>query len=295
MIFYPILQPVILIVLSVIKMCRMILALGKVDTSRIIDAAIKMALDQTLLHEYNQKHGMGSWQHDDGWGLAYLDEHNQWIVNKSTTVIFKDKKIEPFRKINTRLLLLHVRKSSGSNKSILNTHPFVVKDLLLETDTPETCLFCHNGSINEEIYYDQSKYHLSGQTDSEKLFYSILTDLNNNINEKKKNNEKKNENNNEKNNKNNKNLVKAIRNNFERYQKLNGTNLILSKNNQSIVAVRKNKAPIYYQMYIGKTKDSLIFSSEKLPFAEFKWQPLEQGDIVIIDHKTLTYTVDKEI
>src|SRR3989338_8822247 len=85
-------QPVTLKVVSMIKMCRMILALGKVEAGRIIDATIKMALDQTALHEYNQKLGLGSWLHADGWGLAYLDKHNHWIVNKSTTAIFKDKK-----------------------------------------------------------------------------------------------------------------------------------------------------------------------------------------------------------
>lgn len=167
--------------------------------------------------------------------------------------------------------MLHIRKKAGSGKSIRNTHPFVAENLIVETNTPETYLFCHNGSIEEKITYDRSKYHPSGQTDSEKLFYSILTDL-----------------------KNDKNLVEAIRNNLKRYHNLNGTNLILSKNSRSIVAVRKNKCSTYYRMQVGKTKDSLIFSSERLPLAEFKWQPLEQGNIVTINHRDLTYSVDKE-
>ena len=50
MIFRAIRQPVTLKVVSMIKMCRMILALGKVEAGRIIDATIKMALDQTALH-----------------------------------------------------------------------------------------------------------------------------------------------------------------------------------------------------------------------------------------------------
>ncbi len=252
-------------------MCRMILALGKIDVSRIIDAAKKMALDLTTSHELNQKNGRGTWQHGDGWGLAYLDEHNRWIVKKSTTAIFKDKKIDQLRTLKTKVLLLHIRKKAGSGKSIHNTHPFVAENPTAKNNVFETYLFCHNGHIEEEIHYDQSKYHPSGQTDSERLFYSILTDF-----------EK------------NKNLLQAIRANFNRYQKAQGTNLMLAQKKRSTVAIRKNQYPIYYQMYLGKKKGGFIISSEKLPLAEFTWQPLEQGDIVTINHKTLTYSVDKD-
>lgn len=243
----------------------MLIASGDFDVNPILDGAIKMALDQNSVHELNKKKGQGSWVHSDGWGIAYINEKGDWVIKKSTKAIYEDPLINEIRKIKTKLLILHVRRKVGSETAIENTHPFIIKN---EKKGP--FVFCHNGFIEEEIKFD-SKYDLFGDTDSEKLFYSILTDL-----KKEK-------------------LDKAIRKNFKRYKTLSGTNIILSTKNKTVIAVRKNEFPEYYQMKIGKRENLIIVSSEIIPnLPEVSWEPIEQGDIVKIKHDKLKISISKQ-
>ncbi len=155
----------------------------------------------------------------------------------------------------------------GSEVSPNNTHPFK-----LERKKKNTLVFCHNGFIEEDIHFDEKKYQIKGQTDSEKLFFSILTDL-----------------------KNNENIEKAIRKNLRRYKNTAGSNIVLSSKEKAVIALRKNKFTNYYQMKIGKNKDIVIISSEQLKtLPNLVWEPLEQEDVVTLNHKTLEITINKE-
>jgi predicted glutamine amidotransferase len=243
-------------------MCRMILAIGNFDPSEVIDNAISMAKDQNTIHELNEEKGQGSWTHEDGWGVAYLQDE-KWRVSKSTEAIFKDPAVNKFRLIKTSMMILHVRKKMGSEKHINNTHPFHhVKT------NPGTFVFCHNGFIDEDIFYGK-EFKPQGQTDSEKLFYSILTDM------------KKDK------------IAKAIRKNFKRYKELTGTNIILSNKEKSVVAVRQNHFPRYYQMQMAHDENKIIISSEAFKNSELNWEPLEQGDIINIKNKQLVVSIYK--
>jgi len=242
----------------------MLFAVGNIDMNLLLDGIIGMAKDETSVHELNEEKGQGSWTHADGWGISYLNEKGEWIIEKSTEAIFEDPDVDKFRSIKTNLAIVHVRKKMGSEKSIYNTHPFTI-----QKDNPGSYVFCHNGFIDEDIFFDSS-FKLKGETDSEKLFYSILTDL------KKEN------------------LVKALRKNFKRYKKLTGTNIILSTKESSVIAIRENHFPRYYRMNIGINEESFIISSEKLDnIANVIWQPLEQGDIIRIDNKNLKIDIHK--
>ncbi len=233
----------------------MLIATGTIDMNLLVDGMIKMAQDQNTIHELNEEKGHGSWTHTDGWGIAYLDENDIWTVEKSTLPIAKDPLVDRFRSITPKAAILHVRKKMGSETAYHNTHPFQI-----ERENPGSYVFCHNGYIEEEIFYDEKSFSLKGETDSEQLFYSILTDLD----------EGK--------------YVKSIRKNFRRYRKLTGTNIILSSKNASVVAIRENHFPLYYQMQMGKKEGMLIISSERINIPEVKWEPLEQNDIVYINH-----------
>ena len=245
-------------------MCRMILALGNFDMSTLIDSAISMANDEYTLHELNNEHGQGTWSHYDGWGIAYRDENNEWNIVKSQHNISTDPLINTLRNITSKQVILHMRKKMGSEIKIENTHPFVV-----EGKKGNKHIFCHNGFIDEDIYFD-SRFTLKGETDSEKLFFSILSDAMISST-----------------------MTQAIRQNFNRYKKLTGTNIILSNNSQTYVALRKNSFPKYYQMQMAKQDDMLIISSEKLPLISSQWESLEQEDVIIIDNNTTTALIQK--
>ena len=47
-------------------MCRMLIAIGKVNLGPLIEGAILMAKDQIKEHEYNKEKEIGSYTHPDG-------------------------------------------------------------------------------------------------------------------------------------------------------------------------------------------------------------------------------------
>ncbi|NQV91361.1 class II glutamine amidotransferase [Candidatus Woesearchaeota archaeon] len=242
----------------------MLIGVGDVQINLLLDSAIKMAKDENLTHELNEDLGPGSWMHSDGWGIAYLDG-TTWVVEKSTKAIFHDPKVDQLRNIKTNLAIIHVRKKMGSKTHYKNTHPFKFK----RKDLGDYA-FCHNGYIEEEIEYCPS-FSPKGETDSEQLFYAILSK----IQEKKP--------------------VESMRETLERYNKCTGTNVILATKETSFIGTRDNKFPRYYNMKIAKTDNFILVSSEVLSeFKDLEWQNIELGDIISINNETLTFQVDKK-
>jgi len=144
-------------------MCRMIFAAGDFELSQLIDNLILMAKGENELHENNPE--LGTYQHAHGWGIAYLDQ-GEWIVKKSEKAVFEDSEINELRTVKTNLAVLHVRRATNGVISYDNTHPFQFRNYV----------FCHNGTLRGKIDYDQW-FHVDGKTDSEKLFYSVLTEI----------------------------------------------------------------------------------------------------------------------
>jgi predicted glutamine amidotransferase len=234
----------------------MLIALGDVNVSSLLDGLIYMAKDESHTHERNEKQG---WKHDGGWGIAYL-KNNKWVVEKSTKAIFDDPSVNKFRDIKTNLVILHARKVTIGKVSMPNTHPFQFEDFI----------FCHNGTVRDKIRCSP-EFKVKGDTDSEHLFYSVLT-------EKKKE----------------ENTLNAIRKNLKKYQNYEGSNIILANKNKSYVFIKENKQPVYYQMQLAQKDDSLIISSERLPqLSNTKWEKLEQEDLVVIDNKTLQVEINR--
>jgi len=239
-------------------MCRMLIALGDIDPNTLLDSMILMAQDQTTHHELNQKKGLGSWKHSDGWGVAYLQK-SSWRIVKSTKAIYDDRKINSLRKVTSSVILIHARGMDSGGVSLRNTHPF----------HEGRFVFSHNGLISEKINYDR-KYKPKGETDSERLFYNILTHLDT------------------------KNPAKSVRNTLLQFTKLTGTNIILASPQQTIVAVRENNYPLYFTMHIGKSKDAIIISSEKIPaMKKMRWKPLSQGEVAVINNKERSVSIMK--
>ncbi len=239
-------------------MCRILLALGNVQLPDLFAAMKKMALDQTTIHERNEKTGLGTWLHQDGWGLATI-HNNRFQISKSTKPIFNDPLTTTVSSPRTNFALLHVRAASVGNIGLENTHPFFEK-----TESAEEIVFCHNGTIKEKIKFDQ-KYKPRGTTDSEQILYSILTHYQQTHD-----------------------FRSAITNSFAQLQQSVNTNIILSTTTKSYIFSKPNQFPRYLQMWIGRKKDALIISSEKISTMKgYSWEELAKGKVVIIDHKTL--------
>jgi len=234
-------------------MCRIILALGKFELAPLIASLQLMAQDQNSLHELNQRKGWGTFQHPDGWGLAYLKDQ-QWQINKSTQPIFQDETINQFKNLQTNFALLHTRKATVGEITLKNTHPFQKEDFI----------FCHNGHSRDQFEIHKN-FPLQGDTDSERIFCDILSQLKE------------------------KAIPHAIRTTFHRYPYCKGAVIILSNPETTWIAIRENVFPKYYCLYLAKTEDSLILSSEipkNLP--KLNWQSLEQNTILEINNRTLT-------
>ncbi len=248
-------------------MCRIIVASGNIDVPKILESISLMAMDKNSFHELNQKN-QGRWKHADGWGIAYSGKKGKFSITKSQKAIFDDPKVQKLNQLTTNFFIAHVRKKAGSEISINNTHPFKAQHQVLGE-----CVFCHNGIVKDEIIFD-SKYKLKGKTDSEKIFYSILSDISSDQPEA---------------------IQNTIRNNLKKYNKTKGTNIVLSTKDKTYIAMRKNELPTYYGLMLGKGKDFVFISSEKLKmFPDISWVSLLPGDVVAIANGTTQYSINKE-
>jgi predicted glutamine amidotransferase len=242
----------------------MLIASGNVDLAKLFNGIIKMSRDETKKHEFNRNDR--EFLHSDGWGIAYLDNKNNWIMHKSTGPIFMDPKIKQLQKVKTRLAIIHARRATQGTNKPENTHPFIYNDY-----KRGKFVFCHNGSMKGDIHFS-AKYQLQGKTDSEKLFYAVLTELENN------------------------DPFTSMKNVLRRNNDCKGTNLIFVTPNKSYVTVKENLRPKYYQMQLGTSKDLVVVSSEKLTsLSDLRWQALNPGSFVEIENKKADYKLKKNI
>lgn len=243
-------------------MCRMLIAFGHIDMNSIIDGMILMSKDEITTHEFNK--GKGNYKHKEGWGIAYL-QNNVWKIEKSTKAFFEDPNIDKLRRIKSDMVILHVRKKTNGILSYENTHPF-----LTSTSDNKQILFFHNGTIKDYIKFNE-KFKVVGDTDSERLLYSILTDL-------KQNNEKSEE------------II--IKEHLKKYKQCSGTNIILASRTKSIVAIKYNQHPKYYSMRFGTNKDMKIISSEILPnIKDTNWVTLKNNQVITINNFKKNYKI----
>lgn len=120
--------------------------------------------------------GSQSEQHPDGWGVAYYAGGAPHVI-KSATAALQDSLFKRVSGVvSSETVLAHVRKSTLGDQTILNTHPFQYGKWT----------FIHNGHIPNFEKYKESIFDLIqprfrrfvlGETDSELIFYVILSHL----------------------------------------------------------------------------------------------------------------------
>ncbi len=238
-------------------MCRMLIAAGEFDKNVLFDSFLKMAMGLNERHERNEDK---IFNHPDGWGIAYIDNG---VIKKYKKEVpaWEDKAFEKYRSINSRIILLHARRSSATKRLYENTQPFYRKMSGAEY------VFCHNGTINEELDYDAEFYPL-GDTDSEMFFYYVLTALTHRGED-------------------------SLAESLAAISEYTAANIILMSKDTACAAVQYSHRPKYYTMKLYYDNRCVIISSERLPgFHSIEWQPLANMTLVKIDLQTLDYELE---
>lgn len=152
--------------------------------------SINQQLDSiTLINFFKQAHNIKNTpnnfsefdadHHLDGYGVGWLDSNNKLQIYKNSNPYYKDNNFQNiFDQISqSRFVIGHLRnkeKKSEGDKKIVNCHPFVY----------DNYIFAHNGfvkdfKLNKEkiLIMIDKKYidKIIGETDTEHLFYLLLT------------------------------------------------------------------------------------------------------------------------
>jgi predicted glutamine amidotransferase len=213
--------------------------------------------------------------HCDGWGLSNIgsDEKVAQMTREPVMAAASGKFREEIANLSTDGALLHIRWATpGLPIKVENNHPFIYKDIT----------FTHNGSIkpatalNDEI---DSKYLAlcQGDTDSERYFYYILTEIDKSdfvtgI----------------------KNAVNYVRKNKE-YSSING----MIMNEEYYVAIAEydlTKIPAiftedYYELRFKKSQESVIVGSSG--WNQAGWEVLPNHHLLVVNRKTLDVEIIK--
>jgi len=223
------------------QMCRLLIAAGKFDLSEIIDDFKTMAMDQNEKHENNAGK---EFRHGDGWGIVFMQD-GRMQVKTFLAACYEDDAIEAYRTLDTPLCVLHARKGSKGSVKLENVHPFQASGYA----------FCHNGTVDDELLYED---HLkpAGDTDSEKLFYYLISNLSEGLNER------------------------VIYDKYTGIKEFTGINSIVTDGETSFIVNWFSKKPEYYTLKVLETPDCAIISSEILPhFRGGDWRRSNNRDI----------------
>lgn len=114
--------------------------------------------------------------HSDGWGIGYYMGHEAYIVKAEGGAADDERFARISRRLESQTMVVHVRRATVGDQDYLNCHPF----------RHGSWIFAHNGTIfgfdriwahMKEETLAQMRAHAFGSTDSERLFYYLLSAL----------------------------------------------------------------------------------------------------------------------
>jgi len=115
-------------------------------------------------------------RHPDGWGVAYYKQNVPHVVKTADTAVADSIFQRVSGVVSSETVVAHLRKATHGELSMINSHPFQHGDWV----------FAHNGGIpNFEDYRDEVESRIFptlrsfilGDTDSEVIFYFLLSNL----------------------------------------------------------------------------------------------------------------------
>lgn len=122
-----------------------------------------------------------SLKHPDGWGVAYYRENTPHIIRSIDRALDDHLFHKISGVVSSQTVIAHIRKATHGKLNILNSHPFQYGKWI----------FAHNGNLKDFHKYREDllthidpdlKRFILGTTDSEVVFYLILTELKKRIN-----------------------------------------------------------------------------------------------------------------
>lgn len=120
--------------------------------------------------------GIQSGSHPDGWGVAYYVQSSPHVVKSAQAAIGDAIFKRVSGVVSSQTVVAHIRKTTVGDNNILNTHPFQYG----------RWIFAHNGNITDFKEKRQDlmarvspkfRRFILGETDSELIFYFLLSHL----------------------------------------------------------------------------------------------------------------------
>lgn len=110
-----------------------------------------------------------------GWGLAFYSNNSSKVIKEPSSAVNSERSYSIQQNdllILSKIIISHVRRTSGAKQSYNNTHPFQ-KGL-----NGKDYVFAHNGTIRDyENDFDTFNFKPEGETDSEALFCHLLNQI----------------------------------------------------------------------------------------------------------------------
>ena len=157
-------------------MCRLLLLLNIQNPTHYIQSFLSQS-DHKTKNTPGVNNTYEYIRHKDGFGFAWMTpvNKNKWKIYKNPMLYKDDVNLEnKIQTIQSDIIIGHIRHKTSGNVTIQNTHPFYYQNQV----------FFHNGKIfNFEKHvttirhFISQKYltHITGETDSEHLFYLFLS------------------------------------------------------------------------------------------------------------------------
>ncbi|MCX7787271.1 MAG: class II glutamine amidotransferase, partial [Spirochaetes bacterium] len=108
-----------------------------------------------------------------GWGLAYYPDEAAQVIKEPIKASESQLSefVKNYPKIKSKIIVGHVRSSSGTSITYKNTHPFQ-REL-----NGKDYVFAHNGTLHDYRELETGRFKPIGETDSEYVFCHILDSM----------------------------------------------------------------------------------------------------------------------
>ncbi len=108
-----------------------------------------------------------------GWGLAYYPDESAQVIKepKKANESLLSEFIEKYQGVKSKIIIAHVRYTSGTSITHKNTHPFQ-REL-----KGKEFVFAHNGTLSNYRGLETEQFIPVGETDSEYAFCYILNSI----------------------------------------------------------------------------------------------------------------------
>jgi glutamine amidotransferase len=114
----------------------------------------------------------GAMANPDGWGVGWYDEYGTQILKESRPANRSRLAASFLENIGarSRIFVSHIRRATTGAVGYINTHPFYRRF------DQRTWVFAHNGTIDpNQLSFPSTKFSPIGETDSERVFCSLLS------------------------------------------------------------------------------------------------------------------------